>query len=102
MALVFPRTPRRSARVLLDLAVLLWVAAWIVVGLWVAREVKGLADLSTTVIAAGVALEEAGGALQTLEDVPFVGEDLGGVGERTARVRARASRGARAARASSP
>jgi hypothetical protein len=85
VALVFPRTPRRSARVLLDVVVLLWVAAWIVVGLWVEREVKGLADLSRTVIAAGVALEEAGGALQTLEDIPFVGEDVGGVGERTER-----------------
>jgi hypothetical protein len=85
VALVFPRTPRRSTRILLDLVVLFWVAAWIVVGLWVAREVEGLTDLSSTVIAAGVALEEAGGALQTLEDVPFVGEDVSGVGERTER-----------------
>ena len=85
MALVFPRTPRRSTRVLLDLAVVLWVAAWIVVGLAVAREVQGLTDLSRTVIAAGVALEEAGGALQALDGVPFVGEDVGAIGERTER-----------------
>ncbi|MGH3031706.1 MAG: hypothetical protein ACRDNE_13280 [Gaiellaceae bacterium] len=85
MALVFPRTPRRSTRVLLDVVALLWVAAWIVVGLWVAREVKGLADLSRTVIAAGLALEEAGQALQALDGVPFVGEDVGDVGERTER-----------------
>jgi hypothetical protein len=85
VALVFPRTPRRSTRVLLDLALLLWVAVWIVVGLWVGREVKGLTDLSRTVIAAGLALEEAGGALQTLDDLPFVGEDVSGVGERTER-----------------
>jgi hypothetical protein len=85
VALVFPRTPRRSTRVLLDVVALLWVAAWIVVGLWVAREVKGLADLSRTVIAAGLALEEAGQALQALDGVPFVGEDVGDVGERTER-----------------
>lgn len=85
MALVFPRTPRRSTRVILDLVLVLWVGTWIVVGLWVAREVKGLTDLSRTVIAAGLALEEAGGALQTLDDVPFVGEDVSGVGERTER-----------------
>src|SRR5918999_1674989 len=70
---------------LLVLVFILWVAAWIVVGLWVAREVKGLADLSETVVVAGVALEEAGGALQTLEDIPFVGEDVSAVGERTER-----------------
>lgn len=83
MALVFPRTPRRSVRVALDAAVVVWAAAWIVVGLWVAREVEGLADLSETVTRAGIALEEAGVALQSLDGVPFVGEDVTRVGERT-------------------
>jgi hypothetical protein len=100
VALVFPRTPRRSTRVLLDLVVLLWVAAWIVVGLWVTREVKGLTDLSRTVIAAGLALEEAGGALQVLDDVPFVGEDVGDVGERTERAGASARLSGRSSRES--
>ncbi|HEX2045363.1 MAG TPA: hypothetical protein VHF23_07040 [Gaiellaceae bacterium] len=85
MALVFPRTPRRSVRVALDVAVAVWTAAWIGLGLWVAREVQNLADLSETVTAAGVALEEAGGALQSLDGVPFVGEDVARVGERTER-----------------
>lgn len=98
MALVFPRTPRRSLRVALDVAVVVWAAAWIVVGLWVAREVDGLTDLSETVTRAGIALEEAGRALQSLDGVPFVGEDVARVGERTeqagesARISGRSSR----------
>ena len=83
MALAFPRTPRRLARAALDVAVVLWAVAWIVVGLLVAREVDGLTDLSRTVSSAGVALEEAGRALQEVERVPFVGENVGAVGERT-------------------
>lgn len=100
MALVFPRIPRRSTRVVLDAVVLLWVAAWIVVGLWVAREVNGLTDLSRTVIAAGLALEEAGQALQGLDGVPFVGEDVGDVGERTERAGASARVSGRSSRES--
>jgi hypothetical protein len=100
VALVFPRIPRRSTRVLLDAVVLLWVGAWIVVGLWVAREVNGLTDLSRTVIAAGLALEEAGQALQGLDGVPFVGEDVGDVGERTERAGASARVSGRSSRES--
>ena len=85
MALVFPRTPRPAARRLLDLGVVAWAAAWIVVGVLVSREVEGLTDLSRTVTAAGLALQEAGAALSTLEGVPFVGDDVGEVGERTER-----------------
>jgi hypothetical protein len=83
VALVFPPTPRPAARRLLDGAIILWAAAWIVVGLLVAREVRGLADLSRTVTAAGYALEGAGSTLGSLEGVPFVGENVGDVAERT-------------------
>lgn len=100
MALAFPRTPRPAARRLLDAAVLLWAAAWVVVGVLVAREVDGLTDLSRTVTAAGYALEEAGGALRSLERVPFVGEDVDDVGERTERAGASARVSGRSSRES--
>jgi hypothetical protein len=46
VALAFPRTPRRLARAALDVAVVLWAVAWLVVCLLVAREVDGLTDPS--------------------------------------------------------
>jgi len=100
VALVFPRTPRPAARRLLDAAIILWAAAWIVVGLLVAREVRGLADLSRTVTAAGYALHEAGSTLGTLEGVPFVGEDVGDVAERTERAGRSARESGRSSRES--
>jgi hypothetical protein len=100
VALVFPRTPRPAARRLLDAAIILWAAAWIVVGLLVAREVRGLADLSRTVTAAGYALQEAGNTLGTLEGVPFVGEDVGDVAERTERAGRSARESGRSSRES--
>jgi len=100
VALVFPRTPRPAARRLLDAAIVLWAAAWIVVGLLVAREVRGLADLSRTVTAAGYALQEAGNTLGTLEGVPFVGEDVGDVAERTERAGRSARESGRSSRES--
>lgn len=100
MAFVLPRAPRPAARRLLDLAVLAWAVAWAVVGLLVAREVKGLTDLSRTVTAAGYALQEAGGALGSLEGVPFLGEDVGEVGERTERAGRSARESGRSSRES--
>lgn len=85
MAFVFPRTPRPTARRLLDAAVLLWAVGWIVVGVLVGREVQALGELSDTVVVAGDALGDAGRALESLESVPFVGEDIRDVGERTER-----------------
>jgi hypothetical protein len=85
VAVVFPRTPRPAARRLLDAAVLLWAVGWIVVGILVAREVRALGELSETVVVAGEALGDAGTALASLEGVPFVGEDIREVGERTER-----------------
>jgi hypothetical protein len=78
--------PRPSARLvhLLDLAALLWVAGWIVLAVFVAREVRALRELSDTVVTAGVAVEETGRLLGSLQDVPFVGSR---VGEVAARVR---------------
>ncbi len=79
---------------------LLWAVAWVIVGLLVAREVRGLTDLSRTVTAAGYALQEAGGALGSLEGVPFVGEDVGDVAERTERAGRSARESGRSSRES--
>lgn len=77
-----PLSPR--ARRVLDLALLVWVAVWIALGLAVAREVHGLSDLSETVVRTGIAVTESSSALEAVGDIPVVGDR---VEEATTRVR---------------
>lgn len=60
----------------LDLTLVLWVAVWLILALQVAQEVRGLAELSTTVSRVGTAVEESGRVLSGLEELPL------GVGDR--------------------
>lgn len=71
----------RTVRVV-DLAVAVWTLAWVVVAVVVASEVRGLKQLSVTVVAAGAAAEEAGNAVAQLDDIPVLGDDAGRVGDR--------------------
>jgi hypothetical protein len=96
MALAFPRAGARLIRVL-DVAAVVWMATWIVLGFLVAREVRHLRELSDTVVVAGVAVEETGDLLASLEGVPFVGSQVGDVAERVRE----AGRSARASGAAS-
>lgn len=64
---------RRRTRALLDVAIVAWVVTWAFVGLRVADEVRGLTELSGTVIEVGVAVESAGEGLGSLAAVPLVG-----------------------------
>lgn len=63
-----------------DAAVALWVALWLVLGVWTAVEVWRLSDLTETVAESGVALDEAGTALQSLRRVPVVGGEAADLG----------------------
>lgn len=58
-----------------DLLVVVWVVAWLLLGLRVHDEVEGLTELSTTISRAGGAVEETGRALGEL-DIPFVGDRI--------------------------
>lgn len=73
MGLAFPVAGARLVRVL-DVAALLWVVLWIVLALLVGREVRDLRDLSDTVVQAGVAVEQTGGLVRGLGDIPFLGD----------------------------
>jgi hypothetical protein len=66
----------RRRRVLIDLIAVSWAVLWIVLAIQVAVEVRGLRDLSSTVKKTGVAVREAGVALQQLDQVPVVGGEL--------------------------
>jgi hypothetical protein len=71
--MAFPVAGARLVRVL-DVAAVLWVALWIVLALLVGREVRDLRDLSDTVVKAGVAVEQTGGLVRGLADIPFLGD----------------------------
>jgi hypothetical protein len=68
-----------GARVLrlLDIALALWVAAWIGLGVAIGVNVDELSSLSHTVVVQGRAVETVGGSLKVLGSVPLVGSELG-------------------------
>jgi len=80
VGLAFPTAGVRLVRVL-DVAAVLWVALWIVLALLVGREVRNLRELSDTVVTAGVAVEQTGGLVRTLGNVPFLGSRVSGVAD---------------------
>lgn len=81
MGITFPVPGVRLIRAL-DVAVALWVVAWVVLALLVGREVRDLRQLSDTVVVAGIAVEETGDLVESLGSVPFVGGRVGEVAER--------------------
>ena len=64
----------------LDAIAVLWVAAWLVMGVLVHDEVQGLQSLSDTIIRTGQGIEDVGGVLRNI-NVPFVGDQLQRAGE---------------------
>jgi hypothetical protein len=81
MGIAFPSPSARLVHVL-DGVVVVWVIAWLVLAVLVGREVRNLRELSDTVVLAGVAVEDTGDLLATLESVPFIGGQVGNVAER--------------------
>jgi hypothetical protein len=92
MGLAFPVPSARLIHAL-DAAVVVWVAAWITLALLVGREVRDLRELSDTVVASGVAVEDTADLVDALGNVPFVGDQVGKVADevRTAGRSAQAS-----------
>lgn len=80
MGLAFPVPSARLIHVL-DAAVVVWVAAWIALGLLVGREVRDLRELSDTVVVAGVAVEDTADLVDSLGSIPFVGGQVGEVAD---------------------
>jgi hypothetical protein len=70
-----PSTGSRMVRIV-DGILVVWVVAWIAIGLAVARDVRNLSTLSDTVVQAGTAVGESGRALHALEGLPFVGDRI--------------------------
>jgi hypothetical protein len=84
--------------VLLDVLLIAWVAAWIVMGVWVSREVRGLSVLSDTLDRSAAAVEQTARALEPLGRIPFVGEQIRQLAEQARQAAASARASARASR----
>ena len=65
-----------------DAAVAVWVALWLVIGIWTGVEVWRLSELTETVGESGIALDEAGEGLESLRRVPLVGGEAAELGGR--------------------
>ena len=76
---------------LLDVIVVAWSAIWILVGVAIYNEVRGLRTLAGTVAVAGRSLDDTADTLDAYASVPFVGADLRDVGRRM-RLTARSAR----------
>lgn len=69
--------PSARALRLVDLAIVLWVAAWIGLGVAIGIDVRDLTQLSHTISADGAAVEQVGRGLSALAALPLVGHALG-------------------------
>jgi hypothetical protein len=81
------------ARRYLDVILATWAVLWVLVGVLVWHEVRGLRPLSDTVAVAGRSLDDTAAALRGFSAIPLVGGSL-------SRVAADASRTAASARVS--
>ncbi|MGY1683132.1 hypothetical protein [Geodermatophilus sp. SYSU D01176] len=80
MTSVVDAVGRRGLR-LLDGLVLLCGVLWVVVGVSAGHEVRQLTSVSDSAEASALAADRAGEALQSLRDLPLVGEDTGELGD---------------------
>ena len=90
--------PSRRTRLLIDAALIGWLVAWIVIGMQIGREVRGLADLNDTVVLAGQAIEQTGDLLEEVGRIPFLGQPVGGLADQIRATGRSAQRNAAASR----
>jgi hypothetical protein len=69
--------PAERALRLLDLALALWVLAWIGMGVAIGLSVSDLKQLTHTLVAEGHAVQGVGASLHSLSGLPFVGGEIG-------------------------
>ena len=92
MSLAYPASPRGRFVHLVDALLVVWAAVWIVMGVAVYRQVRGLTTLSDTLDRSATAIDQTASALVPLEQLPFVGSRVGDVVEQI-RTTARSAHG---------
>ena len=80
MTPVLDAVGRRGLR-LLDGLVASWVVLWVVLGAWTGHEIGQLTSVSDSAEASALAADRAGEALQSLRELPLVGEDAEELGD---------------------
>jgi hypothetical protein len=90
-------TPTRR---LLDVILLAWTALWILAGVAVWHEVRGLRPLADTVLVAGHSLDDTAATLRGLSGLPLVGDRLRDVARDASRTAASAKVSSREGRRS--
>ena len=60
------------------MALVAWTAVWVGLGIAVFFEVRGLRDVSNTLVQTGRAVDSTGAALEALGDVPLIGGKVRG------------------------
>ncbi|MGH9102842.1 MAG: hypothetical protein ACRDYD_07670 [Acidimicrobiales bacterium] len=78
-----PRASRSTAR-LIDAVLVVWLAGWLVAGIFVAIDIHHLGKVAATVGTAGHALRLTAQGLKSFAALPFVGHQLAGVGAQVA------------------
>jgi hypothetical protein len=72
--------PTGRSLVVADVAVVLWTAVWVAVGVYVAHEIRELNQLGTTVVVGSRALDETANALAETEKTVKLVERIPGLG----------------------
>lgn len=84
----------------LDYVLAVWVAAWLAMGVAVASELRGLTELSTTLVEVGQSTGRIGSTLRAVGELPLVGDQIQGPAEDVQRAAASAVRSGRSSRSS--
>jgi hypothetical protein len=100
VSLSYPVSPSRKLIRTLDALLVLWTVVWVIVAALVTTEMRKLRELSDSLTFAGSTLDDAGRRLSSLDDVPFVGDDLSRVGRQLQEAGQRAVRNGAVARSS--
>lgn len=79
VSLTYPTAPSGRRIRVLDALVAFWVAAWIVIGIFVAIEVRGLRSLSNTLVRTGAAISQTADALGIVNRIPLLGGQVGSI-----------------------
>lgn len=77
-----------------------WIAVWLLAGVLVWHEVRGLRPLTDTVVVASASLEDTAQTLRSVSNLPIVGGSLRRVANDASRTAASARESARAGRRS--
>ena len=93
MALAYSPIWAGRRRHLADLAVILWVAAWLGLGSAVSNDIGGLSVVASTMSGVGATMEQTANVLSKVGSLPFVGADVGPIAREARRTALAASSG---------